>query len=410
MFRENGLLRWWAIARPTAPGTLGPPFRPEEELILACARTRMDPAMADRLRSLLGPTLDWAYVLSVGQRHGVLPLVHWHLKEVPAPLVPVAVRERLKLSFELTGRRNLYLSLQLRAILKRFADHGIPATPYKGPTLALMAYGRLDFREFGDLDIMVKKDDVLRAKEVLVAAGYRSASQLTEAQERALVASQHAYSLMGEDGTVTVELHWEISPRHVSVAPQAERLWERLSPMALAGAIVYTLPPDTLLPSLCEHGSKHIWERLSWICDIGELVRARPELNWPQIMSEARRTGSERTLRLGLRLASDLLGAPMPEAVRHWVETDPTIAELVNQVRARLFRDHDRRTGLLEQAQFHLLVRQRWRQRIRYCWLALTTVTVADWDRQRLPRILSFLYYPMRFIRLAAGAYTHRHR
>jgi hypothetical protein len=65
--------------------------------------------------------------------------------------------------------------------------------------------------------------------------------------------------------------------------------------------------------------------------------------------------------------------------------------------------------GLLEQARFQLHVREGWRQRARYCWLAMTTVTVEDWERHRLPPLLSFLYYPLRLMRLAGGMHEHRH-
>src|SRR5262249_7263798 len=161
----------------------------------------------------------------------------------------------------------------------RFAANGVPAIPYKGPTLAVAAYGRVGLREFSDLDILVKKADVLRAKELLVADGFTAGPPLTDAQERALVESQHAYCLTRPDRSVLVELHWEVSPRHVSLPFQPERLWQRLDPVMLAGRPVMALAPEVLLPTLCEHGAKHLWERLAWICDIAELVRAVPELD-----------------------------------------------------------------------------------------------------------------------------------
>jgi hypothetical protein len=306
----------------------------------------MDPVSSARLQGLLAQPLDWDYILTVGRWHGVLPLVYWHLRGVPPPLLPAAVGERLKLGFERNQRRNLYLSLQLGAILKRFAAQSIPAIPYKGPTLAVMAYGRLAFREFLDLDLLLKKDDVLRAKDILVAEGFRPLYQLTAGQERALVESQHEYKLAGEDG-LFVELHWEIGPRHVSQSPEPDRFWERLASVPLNGTTVYTLSPDVLLPSLCEHGSKHAWERLGWICDVAELLQARSDLDWARVTAEARRAASERMLALGLRLAHELLGAPMPEQVRQSAESDAAIPALVSHVRAQLFRQRDRLPGLL---------------------------------------------------------------
>ena len=383
---------------------------PEGELLLACARTRMDPTTAIRLRALLDRPLDWNYVLRAARRHGVLPLVHWHLRDMTPGLLPAGVPERLKEGFDATQRRNLFLAVQLCAILKSFDAHGVPAIPYRGPALAVTAYGRVGFRQFSDLDVLVNKDDVLRAKAILVAEGFHPDMVLSESQERALLESQHAYALLSPDRSAVVELHWEMSPRHVSLGLEPRRLWERLEPVTIAGMTVLTLAPEVLLPNLCEHGTKHMWERLVWICDIAELTRSRPDLDWARMVAEARHSASERILALGLRLASDLLGAPMPEPVRRRAATDAVIPALAGEVRARLFRHHDRLSGRLEQARFQLRVRERWRHRVRFCWLAMTTLTVADWEERRLPRALSFLYYPMRLIRLAAGAHGHRHR
>jgi Uncharacterised nucleotidyltransferase len=369
----------------------------------------MDPPTVSHLHALLRGELDWEYILRTARWHGILPLVYRHLQGMEPGLFPAGVPERLKESFEKTQRRNLYLTLQLCAILNRFTAHGIPAIPYRGPVLAMAAYGHVGYREFSDLDILVNKRDVLRAKEILLAEGFLPNVPLSESQERSLVESQHAYSMVRPDRSAMVELHWEISPRHVSLLLEPARLWERLEPVTLAGTTVMTLAPEVLLPSLCEHGAKHMWERLVWICDIAELTQARPDLDWARMVAEARQVASERMLALGLRVAADLLGAPMPEPVRRRAEVDAVIPGLSATVRARLFRNDHRPSGLLEQARFHLRVRERWRDRIRYCWLAMMTLTVADWEERRLPRALSFLHYPLRLVRLAAGAYEHHH-
>ena len=363
----------------------------------------MDPAIAGSLHSLLELPLDWDDILGEARWHGVLPLLYVHLGEMPPPLLPAEIAVRLRTSFEKTQRRNLFLSLQLCAILRHFAAHDIAAIPYKGPTLAVMAYGRPGLREFADLDILVKKHDVLRAKEILVAEGFHSPLRLTGAQERALVDSQHAYFLVRSDRTVQVELHWEISPRYVSLPPEPERFWHRLEPVTLTGTTVHTLAPDVLLTSLCEHGSKHMWERLAWICDVAEMLQNGPHLDWARIRAEARRSDSLRTVALGLRLAEDLLGVAVPEPMRAHA-ADPAVGALAAHVRATLFRDRRHRPGFFEQARFHLRLRERWRHRLRYAWMAATTLTVADWDR-RLPRGLWFLYYPIRLVRLGGGAH-----
>ncbi len=77
------------------------------------------------------------------------------------------------------------------------------------------------------------------------------------------------------------------------------------------GQVVKSFSTDDLLFSLCVHGSRHIWERLSWICDVAELIK-RQQLNWPALMDRAIKTDCERMFYLGLFLAERLLGASLP--------------------------------------------------------------------------------------------------
>ena len=62
---------------------------------------------------------------------------------------------------------------QLSTLLRNFKAAGIPAIPYKGPALAATAYGNVGLRVFGDLDILIQKEDVPRAADMMTALGYR---------------------------------------------------------------------------------------------------------------------------------------------------------------------------------------------------------------------------------------------
>ena len=67
------------------------------------------------------------------------------------------------------------------------------------------------------------------------------------------------------------------------------------------------LAPEDSLLILCVHANKHQWSRLGWICDIAEMLRSHPDLNWPVVMEQARMLRSERMLLLGLLLARESL-------------------------------------------------------------------------------------------------------
>ena len=113
-------------------------------------------------------------------------------------------------------------------------------------------------------------------------------------------------------------------------------------------------------------------------------------------------------LGLGLFLAQELLGAPLPQSVDLEVRKDPMVGLLAERVYLKLFGSGEDRTGFSD-AWFHLRVRERLRDGLRYSLSLALAPTLADWAMLALPARLSFLYYPARFIRLM-GKYRPRIR
>jgi ATP-binding cassette subfamily C protein len=122
-----------------------------------------------------------------------------------------------------------------------------------------------------------------------------------------------------------VELQWEIVPRYFSFSLNLEVLRERLQLVPLGGATVPTVSPEDLLLILCVHVSKHFWERLLWVCDVAEVVKAHRGMDWGRLMERAAALGSERMLLPGLSLAHNLLEADLPKKVLGRVRAHPGV-------------------------------------------------------------------------------------
>jgi Uncharacterised nucleotidyltransferase len=86
-----------------------------------------------------------------------------------------------------------------------------PALPYKGAVLAVSAHGNLALRQFGELDILIRKQDILRARDLLLSHGYRSMSPLSAARSATFQRARRVYELVGQDGQIAVELHWAVT-------------------------------------------------------------------------------------------------------------------------------------------------------------------------------------------------------
>lgn len=375
--------------------------RVEHELLLSCCRTIVDPRVVQRVEEILAQPLDWDYLFGFGRRHGLSPFFYVQLLKIAAKKVPTQELARFKLHYQENAARNLLLTDELGRILRALSDANIDAIPYKGPALSVFAYGNLTYRRFLDLDVMVRKTDVWRAKEVLVEAGFVATSNWTESQEELLLRTQHNLQFTREGGRLLVELHWEVASGLFARSMQAEALWERLEAMTLKEQVVKTLSAEDLLLALCVHGSKHLWERLSWICDVAELLRSHPQMNWTAVWDRAVTGESQRMLALGLALARRLFDAPLPEEINRRIHDEKTTG-LVTETCNRVFQRHGEELATInESLQFNLKVRDGWRSRMRYVRLMFRP-TDADVGSITLPAGLGFGYYllrPFRFLK-----------
>lgn len=383
--------------------------RPEVELLLCCARARVDAARAARIRELVVGDLDWEYLLRLAARHGLQPLLYWQLNDVCAPDVPGAHLQRLRAAFQRISAFNIFLTSELQKLLSLFAAQGIAAMPYKGPALAVEIYDNIALRQFSDLDILVRPADVPRARDILLHEGYEPLPALTVAQQAVLLRMQCNLPFTRERKRLVVELHWAVSARHFARPFAPDDIWTRSSTGKLNGTDINCPAIEDLLLALCVHGSKHLWERLAWVCDIAGLIEKHQDIKWTILLTQARATGSERMLLLGLCLAADLLDAELPDEARQSLHADPEITALAADVMRDLFTPELTPSGLAGYFRFQLKARRRFRDKVNYLRFILTP-TEEDLAQLSLPAPFNFIYYLLRPFRMAlTGGPSHFH-
>jgi hypothetical protein len=373
--------------------------RPEHQMLICVARRSLDVGATEKLRRLLRGDLDWTYLLAMADRHGLIPLLHKHLGSL-GQAVPAEVLSRLRDLDQENTSTSLLLTGELIKLLDFLAARGIQAIPFKGPVLGLLAYGDLALRQFTDLDILVKRQDVSVVKRLLAGQGFAPRPGLNKSQESALLRFDCSHNFANE-ANVYVDLHWDIAPRCFSFGLDPDRLWDRLQPLALNGRRLMTLSVEDLLLILCLHGFMHFWDRLGWICDVAGLIELQENIDWDLLVDNSIRRGNRRVLSLGLFLARELLDAPIPPEVWSRAPADATVTRIAEQVRDQLFaQSHN--GGIVEEARLHLSMRERKRDKLKAFFRLVATPRASDWQFASLPAWLFFLYYPLRPLRLAA--------
>jgi Uncharacterised nucleotidyltransferase len=267
-------------------------------------------------------------------------------------------------------------------------------------------YGDLALRQFSDLDLLVHERDFSRATHQLLAQGFRH--QRTFEGESCFI---HATR------PVTVDLHWGLTPQQFHFPLDFARMWTHRQSVCLAGTMVPILAPEDLLLVLCVQAARDAWGdlaqprgqerghgRLLQICDIATLLQSHPDMDWDRVLGDARRLGGQRMLWFGLRVAHELLGTALPQAVQHQVQTHPTLGVLTAHLRAQWFPQAEEYGATpLTPARFHYLIRERWQDRV-FSYLYAVAVLFVPSDKDRayvpLPGGLAFLYYGIRPLRV----------
>jgi Uncharacterised nucleotidyltransferase len=367
------------------------------ELLLCCARTGVSECVVARMRELAANEIDWEYLFLLARRHSVVPLVYLQLDRHVSNFVPAEKLRELKQHYFENSARNTILTDELCRLITLFAESGIEAIPYKGPVLALFAYDNVSLRRFVDLDVIVKRNDVLQAREILLSQGYTPSKSLSLSQQELLLRTQH--NMQFSRDRLIVELHWEVAPHLFASTVDADSLWQNLVTINLNGTRVKTLSAEDLLFSLCVHGSRHLWERLGWICDVAELL-ARHDFDWDALLRRAANAESDRMFLLGLYLAEQLLDAPLPIDVKQRCDADERLQSLAENIVEHLFSGttHVPATSR-EIFKYNLGVRKTLSARARYL-LHMLRPTDSDLSAHSLPAKLSFAYYLMRPFRL----------
>jgi len=384
-----------------------PAFSPEFALILDCCAGDHLPEneRVSRFQKRFTQTLDWRRTIALAERHGVIPQVYQSLNAAKDVLPSNAseLQTGLRTAFESNIQKTLWFSSELLRVYAGLRDYGIRVLVYKGPVLAQLLYGDVAQRQFSDLDFFVHPGDMPAAKAVLLDLGYRLNLNLTQRQEREYLKSGYEYAFDHAMGKNLLELHWQIQPRFYAIDFDMDEIFARGVEIEINSMLVRTLSPDDLLLLLCAHGAKHLWARLSMICDVAQLARTT-DIHWPVIEQHARRLGITRIVAVTFMLAHELLGVPLPPLVRADREAEAATLQIMDRLAGETECDSES----LAYFRFSIALHERWQDRARFAWRLFSTPSVGEWEAVNLPGPLFPLYRLVRVGRLARRIVSRR--
>jgi hypothetical protein len=372
----------------------------EIALILTCSNGSITEYTREIIVNLLKKELNWDYVYRCAEKHGVVPLLYYNLKITAPELVPHEILQRMNEIYLLSMKRSMIQVKELLEVLQLGMDHRIPVIPYKGVALSQQIYGDFSLRLSSDIDIIVRQQDVIRAKTLLISQGYTSTISLTPEQDKKFteVHSEHPFA---HPHRTMIDIHWQFIPDYYLAPFKETEIWSGLKVISLEGRDVFTLSTEMLIITLLIHGAKHQWKELRQISDIAGIIASEKDINWELVLKISKKKRIERIIYLGLRLVEVTMKTELPFVVSEAIGRDHRVQHLVSSSINNMFTEEQRPEGDIQFVFYWVSVRECLWDKIRVISLLVFKPNHDDWAYISLPGMLSPLYYIIRPIRLA---------
>ena len=295
---------------------------PEDRVLLHTARLRLGPTGVIELERLLASGVEWDRLIRKADWLESAALLLHHIETWDlAGMVPAPAYSRLNdLKQEQRVRFFFFLRPELLRVLEGMSSAGVEVIPLKGAYLLNTVYPDVSLRPIGDLDVLVREDDLSPAAAVLAELSYRSRSGERLVVKRGRDTHHHLPRVLSPDGSVELELHRHVvrggTPLHFPI----ERFWERSINGVVGDQQARLLAPRDLVTHLClaffmdrrrrarGHGS------LRQLVDLSESIRYfEREVDWAGMVEEFVGGSLQGPLYTSLRTARELLDAPVPE-------------------------------------------------------------------------------------------------
>ncbi len=319
-------------------------------------------------------TLDWDDVLRLACAHRVRPLLYRALHGECLRLVPDRVFVELEVHCRSNAARNMLMAAELLDIISCLQRKGVEAVPFKGPVSAVSAHGSLAYREFGDLDVLVRRQDFTDALSVLRDSGYRLDPGIGDLEDH--LSRMHEVRLGKKTLAglaILLELHWRLAPGFEGMQVTSDELITETASLELLDQEVVVLRPELELLVTCVGGAKTCWQHMEGACVVSALICGDRIRDWGFLRRKASGFGLTRALNLGLGL-----GECLSESSSSSVDTTGEQAgQLIAALRDRVLQSWaapGEKWPVSDWPRFQLKVRERGRDRLRYLehwWLTL---------------------------------------
>jgi hypothetical protein len=256
---------------------------------------------------------EWRVVLEDAHAEGLTPLLYnWFRQTEVSSRPPADAADLLQQRFFAIAARNMMLADELAGILQAWERENRPCVPLRGLALAEDLFGDITLRPMGDIDLLVRREDLEDITSILCGLGFQ------QMDRRPGFAIDYYYTLKffkDRHGWIIVEPHWTITYPPFADRVDMEVVWERSERDRVVGVASRKLAVEDLLFHLCLHLVHQGDEApLLHFFEIDRLIRKRHEsIDWSRVALMAEMSGQGFLLHRALDRVRTHFDTPVPE-------------------------------------------------------------------------------------------------
>jgi hypothetical protein len=187
-------------------------------------------------------------------------------------------------------------------------DAGIDLVLFKGIAISLKYHGNISIRPMADIDVLIRRESLPQAEELLRQYGYRYINR-----EEIKSTDVHAHQYNNADGG-SFDLHW-YSLYESSDTGIDDGIWERAEVLEWDGRVVKVMSPEDLLLTSIVNGVRDYPIRPHWIHDVATIIDSEPVIPWAKVWEEARKRHLREQVFIALNLVRGISKETIPETV-----------------------------------------------------------------------------------------------
>lgn len=364
-------------------------FSEELKLIIFLSQDQLKDDMPDL------KIVDWDVFVQLCLKHRLVSHILKHAEflaeNIPVPVYEKLIEHRLEHS-----KLSLNYAVHAIRIHQKFKENNLQHLFFKGPLLSLELYKDIGYRSFGDIDILVKREDAEQAREIIEDLDFKCIYpkiKLTKKQQKANYTISHHYHFVHPKQKIDIELHWNITnPASYYGKASSEIISNKNELDVSTYKLPYISETDNLVYQAA-HGSVHQFYRLFWLRDFSVLI----DKTNPEIIERAWQLSKKLKLERSFQLACVLSHLIYDSEIPVIVHPDKLENSLLSVPIKSIEKTELKQKGIIGKFEY-VFYRLRLKPSFKYYFDVIYRLRthLSDWELIRISDRFFFLYFLLR--------------